>query len=333
MRSITEIEKELQVISSIDKRNWGSVRESDKPQIDNVFAVSSSKRRAMLERELHDAKSERAHELFGLKLHSPQFSPGTISLRVLAKISSVLNDAIEHSAWREWDVNGDRSSVDEGFRRLINLRLAGINAGSTELIFLGNTAPDLTGESALESGLKNIFDVLTAGNNDVPDMVNGIGQRATKSVMQLMKTFEAENIGVEFSWASPEAKLYWDGRPDQITRIRALLEEFGESQASNLKISGVVCALSRKRIQIETEDGEKFSVRYHRVNAEKVNELHLDQRCTLLVEKTTYPSDKIGIKRAAYRLLDIEQASRNKGGNSDGLALNARDARGSANER
>lgn len=333
MRSITEIEKDLRVISNIDERNWGSVRESSKPQIDKVFAVSSSKRRAMLERELHDAKSERAHELFGLRLHSPQFSPGTISLRILAKISSVLNDAIEHSAWREWDINGDRSNVDEGFRRLINLRLAGINAGSTELVFLGNTAPDLTGESALESGLKNIFGVLVAENNDIPDMVNGIGKQATKSVMQLMKTFEAENISVEFSWASPEEKLYWDGRSDQITRIRSLLEEFGESKATELKISGVVSALSRKRIQIEAVDGEKFSVRYHRVNAEKVNELHLDQRCTFLVEETTYPSDKIGIKRAAYRLLDVDQASRNEGGNSDEFAFNAANARSSGNER
>ncbi len=333
MRSIADIEKELQIISSIDERNWGSVRVSERPQVDKVFAVSSAKRRAMLERELHDAKAERAHELFGLKLHSPQFSPGTISLRVLAKISSILNDAIEHSAWREWDVNGDRSNVDEGFRRLINIRLAGINAGSTELVFLGNTAPDLTGESALESALKNIFGVLKAGNNDIPDMVNGIGQRATKSVMQLMKAFETENIGVEFSWASPEAKLCWDGRPDQITRIRALLEEFGESKSTEVKISGVVCALSRKRIQIETAAGEKFSLRYHRTNTEKVNELHLDQCCVFHVEKTTYPSDKISIKRDAYRLIDIELGSRTKDGGSNEMLPPADVAKGASSDR
>jgi hypothetical protein len=259
----------------------------------------------MLERELHEAKAERAHELFGLRLHSPQFSPGTISLRLLAKIAAILNEVVEHSAWREWDVNGDRTTVDDGFRRLINLRLAGINAGSTELVFLGNTAPDLTGESALETGLKNFFGVLTAGNNDIPDMVNGIGQRATKALMQLMKAFEAEHIGVEFTWSAPEAKFYWDGRPDQITRIRALLEEFGESDIKEFRIAGTVCALSRKRIQIEIGSGEKLSIRYHRACAEKVNELHLDQRCVFLIEETTYPSDKIGIRRSAYRLTDI----------------------------
>lgn len=305
MRSIAEIEKELDVVSRIDDRNWGKVKSSDRPQIHKVFAVSSAKRRAILQRELADAKAERAHELFGLKLHSPQFSPGTISLRVLAKLTSVLNEVIEQSAWREWDANGDTLAVDDGFRRLINLRLAGIRSGSTELVFLGNTAPDLTGESALESGLKNFFGVLTASNNDIPDMVNGIGSKATKSVMQLMKVFESENIGVEFSWSAPEAKYFWDGRPDQITRIRALLEEFGETKTTTIEVHGVVSALSRKRIQIETNNGEKLSIRYHRSHTELVNSLHLDQRCLFLIEETTYPSDKIGIRRAAYRLKDI----------------------------
>lgn len=305
MKSITEIENELKVISDIDNQNWGSVNGSDRPKVDKVFAVSSAKRRAMLQRELANAKSERAHELFGLRLHSPQLSPGTISLRVLSKLASVLNDAIEQAAWREWDVNGDSSNVDDGFRRLINLRLAGINAGSTELVFLGNTAPDLTGESALESGLKNFFGVLTSGNSEIPDMVNGIGPKATKSVMHLMKAFESENIGVEFSWSSPERKYFWDGRPDQITRIRALLEEFGETKTATIDVFGVVCALSRKQIQIETSGGEKISVRYHRSLAEEVNALHLDQRGHFQIEETTYPSDKIGIKRAAFRLVKI----------------------------
>lgn len=266
----------------------------------------------MLQRELADAKAERAHELFGLRLHSPQFSPGTISLRIFAKLASILNEAIELSAWREWDVNGDTSTVDEGFRRLINLRLAGINAGSTELVFLGNTAPDLTGESALESGLKNFFGVLTSGNNEIPDMVNGIGPRATRSVMQLMKAFESENIGVEFSWAAPEGKYFWDGRPDQITRIRALLEEFGEAEPKTIDVFGIVSALSRKRIQIETNAGEKLSVRYHRSLVVQVNALHLDQSCHFKIEETTYPSDKIGIRRAAYRLIEIKSDQRDQ---------------------
>lgn len=312
MRSIVEIEKELKLISDIDDKNRANVSASDRPEVDKVFSVSSAKRRAMLQRELSNAKSERSHELFGLRLHSSQYSPGTISLRVLSKLAYVLNEAIEQTAWREWDVNGDRSNVDDGFRRLINLRLAGINAGSTELVFLGNTAPDLTGESALESGLKNFFGVLTSGNNEIPDMVNEIGSKATMSVMHLMKAFESENIGVEFSWSSPERKYFWDGRPDQITRIRSLLEEFGESKTATIEVIGIVCALSRKRIQIETSDGEKISVRYHRSLAEEVNALHLDQRCHFQIEETTYPSDKIGIKRAAFRLVKIVSGQRDQ---------------------
>lgn len=307
MRSIIDIEKELDIISRIDERNWGNVQSSDRPQVDRVFAVSSAKRQSMLQRELAHAKSERAHELFGLKLHSPSFPPGTISLRVLSKLTSLFNEALEQSAWKEWDVKGEASSIDEGFRRLLNLRLAGIRAGSTELVFLGNTAADLTGDSALESGLKNLFGVLTASNSEIPDMINSIGTKATKSVMHLMKELESENIGIEFSWRGPDARYHWDGRPDQITRIRALLEEFGDAITGSLEIQGVVSSISRKRIQIETKEGVSLSARYHRSLSEKIKSLHLDEPCNFFVEETTYPSDKIGLKRTAYLLRDVSR--------------------------
>ena len=50
MRSITDIENELQVVVGIDERNWEGVRSSDRPQIDKVFAVSTAKRRSMQRR-------------------------------------------------------------------------------------------------------------------------------------------------------------------------------------------------------------------------------------------------------------------------------------------
>jgi len=306
MRSISDIEKELEFIRRIDERNHNAVESSSRPQVEKLFATSSEKRRKLLEQELTDAKAERAHELFSLKLHTPQFSPGTISLRVLAKLAPLLNDAIEQTAWREWDVKGDTKTIEDGFRRLINLRLAGIQSGSTELVLLGNTAPDLTGESALESGLRNIFDVLSANNNDFPDVVNGIGNNATKSVMKLMKTFESENMGVEFSWRAADTTYHWDGRPDNITRIRALLEEFGEPEICNISVEGVISALSRNRVQIEKSNGEKINARYHRSLNEKINSLHLNQRCVFAIEVTSYPSDSIGIKRDAFRLTQVD---------------------------
>ncbi len=305
MRTISEIEEELDVVRRIDERNIEEVEKSSRPLVESVFASSSTKRRRILERELTIAKSERAHEMFGLKLHTPQFSPGTIPLRVLARLSSLLNDAIEQTAWREWDVNGDSKNIDEGFRRLINLRLADIKSGSTELVLLGNTSPDLTGESALENGLRNIFEVFSAKNDEFPHVINGLGTSATKSIMKLMKTFESERIGVELSWHAPENNYHWDGRSDSITRIRALLEEFGEAETDTITIKGIVGGLSRRSVQIETHEGEKFTARYHRSLSEAVNSLHLDQRCFFTIEVTSYPGAH-GIKRDAYRLMSID---------------------------
>ena len=216
-----------------------------------------------------------------------------------------MNDAVEQSAWREWDIRGDASNIDDGFRRLINLRLAGIREGSTELVFLGNIAPDLTGESALENGLRNFFDVLSAPNDRITDMVNGIGKNATKSVARLMRAFEIENVAAEFSWSAPGNKYHWEGRPDEITRVRALLEEIGDPETSILSILGVVSALTRKRVQIETDTGQKISARYHRSVSEQVNTLHLDECRKFDLETTSYPADTLGLRRNAYRLVGI----------------------------
>lgn len=309
MRSIHEIERELEVIRRLDDRNSDAVYASEQPRVEQVFLASTNKRRRILERELMEAKAERAHEVFSLKLHTPQFAAGTIPLRLLAKLSALLSDVVEQTAWREWDIDGHAESISDDFRRLINLRLAGIQSGSTDLIILGNTAPDLTGESALESGLRNVFEILAAKNENIPDVVNGVGTHAAHSLIRLMKAFEAEHMGVELSWRAPETKYHWDGRPDQITRIRFLLEEFGEPRTVTTTVTGVVSALTRKRIQIETKDERRIGARYHRSKSEKVNGLHLDQLCEFDLEVTTYPSDATGIKQDAYRLLDVRSLS------------------------
>ena len=304
-RSIADIEKEVEVVRRIDERNRRAVESSERPLVEEVFAASSDKRRKIVEKELKDAKSERAHELFGLRLHSPQFSPGTIPLRVLVRLAPLLNNALEQTAWHEWDINGDATSVDDGFRRLINLRLAGIREGSTELVLLGNIAPDLTGESALENGLRNFFDVLSAPNDQLADVVNSIGKKATKAVVHLMKAFEIENMAAEFSWRAPNDVYHWDGRLNEITRIRALLEELGDPITRDITVVGVVGTLTRRRVQIEVDNGDKINARYHHSLSEKVNALHLDECREFEVEVTSYPLDTFAMKRNAYRLVGI----------------------------
>lgn len=305
IRSIDDIEKDLKVVRRFDERNREAVESSDRPLVDEVFFTASNTRRKMLEKELEAAKLERAHELFELRLHSPQFSPGTIPLRTLARLAPLLNSALEQTAWREWDVKGDATNISDAFRRLINLRLVGIQEGSTELMLVGNIAPDLTGESALESGLRNFFDVLSAPNDQFADVVNGIGNSATKSVAQLMKAFEIENLAAEFSWKASDDKYFWSGRPDEITRIRTLLEEIGDPTTDAITVTGVVSTLTRKRVQIETDNGEKINARYHRSLNEQVNALHLNERRIFEVEVTSYPADTFDLKRDAYRLMAI----------------------------
>lgn len=304
-RAIADIEKELEVVCRIDERNRQAIETSKRPLVEEVFLASSTARRKGLEKELQYAKLERMHELFRLRLHTASFSPGTIPLRVLAKLADLLNGALEQAAWHVWDLDGDSTIISEDFRHRINLRLAGIQTGSTELVLIGDIAPDLSGVSALEDGLKNFFDILSTPNDQLVDVVNGIGSKATKSIVELMKTFENGEMAAELSWKAPSNNYYWDGKTEEIKRIRYLLQDIGDPATSIKGVTGVISELTRKRVKIETDVGDKINARYHHSLSEKVNVLHLNERRTFKIETKSYPQDSVGIKNAAYRLLDI----------------------------
>ena len=304
-REIADIEKELEVVCRIDERNRQAVEKSKRPLEEEVFLVSSTARRKGLEKELQHAKLERMHELFRLRIHTASFSPGTIPLRVLAKLAELLNGTLELAAWHVWDIGGDTTTISEDFRHKINLRLAGIQAGSTELVILGDVAPDLSGISALEDGLKNFFDVLSTSNDQLADVINGIGIKATKSIIELMKVFENGKMAAELSWKASNYDYYWDGKTEEIRRVRRLLQDIGEPETGIRHVMGVISELTRRRVQIETDDDEKINARYHHSLSQKVNALHLDDRRKFEIEEKSYPQDTFGIKNAAYRLLDF----------------------------
>ena len=50
LRSITEIDNELEVVRRIAQRNRQAVESSERPIVDEVFAASSDKRRTLLEK-------------------------------------------------------------------------------------------------------------------------------------------------------------------------------------------------------------------------------------------------------------------------------------------
>ena len=304
---IAELESLLERVLGMVEQDEGAVSRSERPNVDLLFLSSTKKLQTDLQKRLRIAKSERAHEVVRLTLHGAHLGTGTLPLRVLANFITPFNAVLEQSAWRFWDRAGDVSRIDQKFIRHLDLRLAGMELGSTELVILGNTAPDLSGVSALESALRYVFELLESDIETFADRVHAIGISAGKSLAAFLTRLESEHAAVELVWRAPDRPYRWDGRPTEVTRVRALLDEIGEPVTTTEKFVGTVNVLSiRNRIEIEhRETDEKLRVGYNKPVAELVHYLRLGETRTFEVEKTIYPFVVSKRKRDTYRLMNV----------------------------
>ncbi|MCY4014861.1 MAG: hypothetical protein OXG82_19360 [Gammaproteobacteria bacterium] len=304
---IAELEHELQRVSGMVERDEELVARSKRPKVEQVFLSSSTKLRIDIQKRLRVAKAERAHEVVRLRLDGAHLATGTLPLRALSNFITPFNAVLEQSAWRFWDRGGDVSRIDQKFVRHLDLRLAGLEMGSTELVILGNTAPDLSGVSALESALRDVFDLLDSDVDDFADRVHAIGINAGRSMGVFLSRLESEYLAADLEWSAPDRIYRWDGRPTEVTRVRALLDEIGEPTTTTECVLATVNVLSvRNRIEIERQDtGEKLRLGYHKTLADQVHDLRLGDTRLFEVERTTYPFVVSKRKRDTYRLTNV----------------------------
>lgn len=305
---IPALEAELNHLLGMYDEDEKRLAQSKTPEIDRIFFASTKKLRHELEERLRRAKAERQYEVVSLSLRGNQLAEGGIPLRLLADFARYFNAAVEQSAWRVWDKQGDAARIAPEFTRELDLQLAEIAIGSTRLSIVGNTAPDLTGVSALEAALRGVFDVLDADVEALADSLHVIGIRAGKSLCDLLTLFERENLAADLAWRAPEKAYQWLGSAREIKRVRALLEDVGEPTTTTESFRARVNVLSiRNRIEVERLDnGEKVRLSYHKSLAEAVRDLRLADECSLVVETTAYPFVASRRKRNAYRLVALE---------------------------
>ena len=295
----------LAMVRSATSRQWLSRR--DDRQVPRVFLSSTRKLRQDLEAHLRIAKAERAHEVLRLRLQGARFEAGTIPLRAVASLITPFNAVLEQSAWRFWDRSGDAARIDQKFVRQLDLRLASLETGSTEVVILGNTAPDLSGTSALESALRDVFDLLHADVEDFAERVHTIGIQASKSMADFLSRIESESLSVDLEWRASDSTYRWNGRAAEVTRIRTLLDDIGDPVTTVEKLAGTVNVLSvRNRLEIQDrETGEKVRLSYHNALADSVRELRLGDERLFQVERTIYPFVASKRKRDTFRLQGV----------------------------
>lgn len=306
--TIDRLEAEVAQVREFVEESETELRSSPDGSAHKIFLSSDKKLLSDLERQLREAKAERAHEVIRLRLHGTQLPSGTIQLGSLAKITGPLNALLEQSAWQTRLHSDESAKLDEQFSRYLDLRLAGLLPGSTELVILGNTAPDMTGDSALEDGLTNIFSLLSCANEELPEQLAAIGSSARKALLGFVTAVDSEKMAMELNWTSSGKEFAWDGRPAELTRLRTLIGDLGEPEVTRGKYQAIVNLLSvRGRLEIRViEDDRKVALKYRRALMEVVDGLRLHEQHVFDIETTRYYDATGDLKREVNLLLGVE---------------------------
>lgn len=235
-----------------------------------------------LRHELYLERSARAKEVVGLRLTGERLKFGSIPLPLLARIATTLNDALASLAWRAQH-GSEPKRLPEDFVNGLDFRLADLTSGSTQLAIVGNTQPDLLGESPVESGLRTTFALLQAGPQEVAERAAEAGVRATRKITSLLSTLERERCGAELVWTdSRDEARRWKAGAADVARISSQLSALENRPPVELELLCEVELLAKSgRVGLRSlDDGVKISARYPRDLYGEVQNLHLGQRAT-----------------------------------------------------
>jgi hypothetical protein len=213
-----------------------------------------------------------------MRLVGTHLEKGAIPLHLLSRIASYFERAMGYASYRIQHGKEAKRKVPDTIQRILDLRLADVAFGSTELIITGNTQPDLAGDSLLEGSLTLTFELLTSPEKALAERAAIAGPMAARMVGLLLGEFERERCGVDMRWTSPsDVEHRWLAEPLAISTIRSRLMQLAESPPETIYVDGVVELLSATgRVVIRPIDGgDKISARFPRDLYQKVQDLHL----------------------------------------------------------
>lgn len=248
-----------------------------------------------LKHDLYIAKAERAREVITIRLVGSHLDKGAIPLHLLSRIASYFERAMGYASYRIQHGREAKRKVPDNIQRILDLRLADVAFGSTELVITGNTQPDLAGDSLLESSLELTFDLLASPEKILAERAAIAGPMAARMVGLLLGEFERERCGVDMRWIdSSDVERRWLAEPLRVSTLRNRLMQLAEYPPETIVVVGIVELLSTTgRIVIRPNSGgEKISARFPRDLYQRVQDLHLgmQSRFELILNRLFNPN-------------------------------------------
>ena len=301
MTAIEELESEIE--ETVTLLDAARERAATSPSAE-LTAASLEARLRELERQLHQEKARRGKEILELRFSGEIADLGSLPLELLGNITKDIAHALGHAArHRKFGTQGRllKSVTEE-----LDLRLEGIGGGSTRLYISGETAPDLFGNSLIESTLYDTFQFLqhTDEEDQLPESVSHVGEKAADALRSFFQAVGDANLTTEITWETPKTEeIVWSVSAEGARRLATSLSRLVSDGPEELKLVGQVVTVSSKRpLEIRDAKGNDYQIRVPSIYRDFVKNLVVDQWIAAVVEKRSVRNEATGKARATYIL-------------------------------
>lgn len=260
---------------------------------------------ADLRAEQRQAEARKMGELVELRLHGPRVDQGAIPLEAFLKIAAPLMRAIRSIAERQRYGTGKLSSKWKQMTAdSLNIKLAGVGVGSTRLILTGNGVGDVFGQSLLHLTLEKMLDLLNAKNENFFDAVDMVGMTAARALGNFASAVEAGGMAAELTWPFGDKPLHWDGRTEELLRIKTLLQTIEKPVEREMELEGDVAGIfDTGRLQLRVAEVGKVTINFSLEKTHIAQRLVILKRAKLHVLATTYWDPVRNAEVSKYHLL------------------------------
>lgn len=260
-----------------------------------------------LQADLRREKQLRSKEVVSLRI-SGAWANGTIPLEFLGQLAKHFATTVQQAS-RFIKTGTHGGPIPSTIRSEVDLRLAGLSAGSTKIFVTGNTAPDIFGRSLLEESLASTFSILNAETPEaLIDNASTIGKASVEGLRKMLQGLADENIAIEMEWYEPRgASVKWSANQERILSIETSLARVIAETGKTLEVVGETYELSLQgRIKLRLDDGMILTAIVPTQLAEKVEGFHLRQRVTARIHRETMKNEVTGYTKVSNSLTAID---------------------------
>lgn len=307
MNQITWLESSIAAVELMVSEDREKLSQNPDSFSARLVLASTEGRLADLQRQLRLEKEKRGREVVDFKLINLQGVSGTIPLNMLAKVAKELSDAVHAAAYYIKYGKDLISKVPERLERELDLRLAGLEFGSTRLIISSETSPNLFGQSTAEDAFSAIFDVVQSdGDDEITAAVAASGMKASRSIARLCDVILKEKAAVEMRWDTPSGQdRVFKGAKDRLNILSATLMDLTVIPPKELNVTGTLDLVGVKG-QFEIRScGKKYPGRYPETLFEKVRGIPIGSTVDAVINKEIIENKATGYTKESFSLIDI----------------------------